>query len=754
MHQHTTIFACTAARVFLTWVAVCCACATGMAQTTLSVYDAETLEPVPFATVEYMEETSGRTTGTTTDTDGRAELGHEAVATATVRHMGYEDRTVSLNGDDHRTVYLTVREEELREMVVTGLVRARDKADVIYDVDVVDRDQIERQAANDLTQVLANRMNVRPQRDGILGSSISLQGMQGRDIKILLDGVPLIGRQNGTIDLSQINLANIERIEIIEGPMSVLYGTDAHGGTINLITKKDQTEDIDATVDGFYESSGQYNISAYGGLSTDRHTVRLGGGRFFFDGWSATPGGRSHDWDPKENAFAELSTVHRFERPWTLTTRADYMNERILNRYERPSSLSTVALEDWYITRRFNQNISLDGRIGTKWAFTQTLSYQYFQRSKNAYSKDLTDLTVEMLPDTSGQDNQDTSRMHQVLARGMAVYEPGDRWQLSLGYEAQYERLSTSRVQGGEPAAMTTAEAFASVRFRPVDAISLQAGVRYGYNSVFPLLPAPSLHIQARPTDRWTVRASYGFGYRTPTNRELYFEFIDNNHRIFGNPDLTPERSHNVQLGADGRYEVGSVTLSPSASAFFLHKDNTIAYTQTGIDGDLVPIFVLENISVIRATGMNGGLTAEGDGWSIGATAGVIGRYNAYADDFDIAPYLFSPELQVNGEYTVPRINTTISLFTKFNGPLRNFFFDDEDGIQRTRIDAFTLMDLTVRQPIWHDRIIVRAGLRNLLNVGTVNSTAQTGAHSGGGGALMGMGRTVFVGLTLRTNAR
>merc|ERR1711965_356759 len=95
-------------------------------------------------------------------------------------------------------------------------------------------------AAVTLKDVLVNQNNIRVAQDNVLGSSMSLQGMSGQNIKILIDGIPVIGRLNGNIDISQINLNTIERIEIIEGPLSVNYGTDALAGTINLISQKNK----------------------------------------------------------------------------------------------------------------------------------------------------------------------------------------------------------------------------------------------------------------------------------------------------------------------------------------------------------------------------------------------------------------------------------------------------------------------------------------------------------------------------------
>ena len=69
---------------------------------------------------------------------------------------------------------------------------------------------------------------------------MSMQGISGENVKILIDGVPVLGRLDGNIDLSKINLNDVDQIKVIEGPQSVSYGTNGMAGTINIIIKKDQ----------------------------------------------------------------------------------------------------------------------------------------------------------------------------------------------------------------------------------------------------------------------------------------------------------------------------------------------------------------------------------------------------------------------------------------------------------------------------------------------------------------------------------
>jgi outer membrane receptor for ferrienterochelin and colicins len=130
---------------------------------------------------------------------------------------------------------------------------------VVHKSKIIDRVDIDRQAATNLRELLDNQLNMSVKNDNVLGSSISMQGISGQNIKILIDGVPVIGRLNGNIDLSQINLNNIERVEIIEGPLSVDFGTDALAGTINLITNKSQYDKASSSINLYYETVGHYN---------------------------------------------------------------------------------------------------------------------------------------------------------------------------------------------------------------------------------------------------------------------------------------------------------------------------------------------------------------------------------------------------------------------------------------------------------------------------------------------------------------
>ena len=194
----------------------------------------------------------------------------------------------------------------LKEVVITGQLSSTNKKNAVHDITIIDSKTIRNGAFTNLSDILKYQNNIRISSDNILGSQINIQGITGENIKVLIDGVPVIGRLNGNIDISQINLNNVERIELVEGPLSVNYGSDALGGTINIITKK--TKEARQFFDSYYETVGKYNNSVLLNHKYKNQSVSNIFSRNYFSGWS------QHD-DFSLLPREELADTNRF-KPW------------------------------------------------------------------------------------------------------------------------------------------------------------------------------------------------------------------------------------------------------------------------------------------------------------------------------------------------------------------------------------------------------------------------------------------------------
>src|SRR5690606_29918933 len=148
----------------------------------------------------------------------------------------------------------TTKTEKLKEVVVTGQYNPTSIKRSVHNVIVIKREQIDNQAANNLADLLNFNLNLTIMPNAQSGkSTISFFGLDSQYFNILMDNIPLVSDDGlgNNIDLTQINLDNIERIEIVEGAMGVEYGANAVSGVINIITKK--SIDSDWNVQAFFQ---------------------------------------------------------------------------------------------------------------------------------------------------------------------------------------------------------------------------------------------------------------------------------------------------------------------------------------------------------------------------------------------------------------------------------------------------------------------------------------------------------------------
>ena len=228
----------------------------------------------------------------------------------------------SLFSQEDTTINITQKKilsKKIKEVVITGQLTEKYNDETVHKVHVITSKQLNSGLFTDLGQVLEKELNMKLLQDNVLGSNISIQGISGENVKILIDDIPVIGRLNGNIDLSQISLKNIDRIEIIEGALSTLYGTDALAGTVNIITKKEP--DFSKSFSTYYESIGKYNFDYILAKQLNNQTITYQFERNYFNGWSKNQKytllpteelaneNRFKAWKPKEQFINKLQYI-------------------------------------------------------------------------------------------------------------------------------------------------------------------------------------------------------------------------------------------------------------------------------------------------------------------------------------------------------------------------------------------------------------------------------------------------------------
>jgi outer membrane receptor for ferrienterochelin and colicins len=658
----------------------------------------------------------------------------------TISHTSFQPYkdTTELNGNI--VIQLQPSLVPLDEIVVTANFSPTESKRSLYNTTVIKEESVQRRGANNLTDVLKQQLNVRVKQDAVLGTGIALQGLGGQQVKILIDGVPVVGRINGNIDISQLNMNDAARIEIIEGPVSMQYGTNALGGVVNIITKS-AAEKFSASVNTYYESVGQYNIDGSMGFNRNKHSLRVSGGRYFFDGYSNPDTSRVKQWDPKEQYFASLRYGFKLKE-LQLTYAGSFFREMIENRGELRPLLYVNAFDDYYKTLRIDNSISAKGKIFNNHYLDQVVAYNYYQRKKNTYVKDLTSLEKTL---TTNAEDQDTARFANLLVRGVVVRDKKSSWlNYQLGYDINYETGKGARIEGGKQSIGDYAMFFNFI-FQPVEMLSIQPGARWSYNTAYRAPISPVLNVKLQPIPQINIRTSYARGFRAPDLKELYFEFVDINHNIIGNPNLEAETSHNfnfnIQYAETFR---GKHFFKVQPSYFFNDIKNNIFLVITDFLTNTAT-----NINIGHYQTMGTQTTVQ---YTFNRQLNIAAGFSYTGRRFDYdtvsSSYYFSPEVSAEISYNISKIDVNVSLFNKWNGELVTLALQENDLVEQT-LAAYTTMDISASRSFWKKKIHITVGGKNMLNVTNIAARGYAAGFHGGSSnsAVAGWGRTAFVSL-------
>jgi outer membrane receptor for ferrienterochelin and colicins len=639
---------------------------------------------------------------------------------------------------------ITKKYASLNEVVVTGASYPERLKDALSSYQVITRAEIEAQGAVTLNEALKNQLNIRVGNDEILGSNLSMQGMQGNKVKILIDGLPLNGREAGNINLSQINMNNVERIEMIQGPMSVVYGTDALGGVINVITKKN-SKPFDLNLGWYFETVGKYNLDGTLGFKLNKRShVSLGGGRNYFDGWkymdtAIVENGerlllqRYMLFKPIEQYIANAAYNYTTPSGFKLNVASDYLDERVTNR--GPVNTwnyfsGARAYDEYYRTKRLMNRASAEGKLGKTGAWQSQNGYFIYYRTRTRVEKDL--VTMSETP-TLGKGDQDTSTFKNIYLRGNYANKAYD-FDYSFGYDINIEDAQSLKISGKHKSLQDYAVYTTIARHFIDNALTVQVGVRAAANSAYAPPVIPSVNLLYKPTEKLQLRASYTEGFRAPSLKEQYLSFIDQNHYIIGSLDLKAEKGHHLQVsGSYQVFEQQADYLQFIVTGYYNNVYDGIVLIKVHPEDTTDNQYIYGNLQ--HQENIIGSLQVDGRwsnlhyraGYTLNRTMGETGRYNSFS----------ASEATATLQYSWRKPAVTFNLFYKLTGA-QPFLMAGIDGTvsYSGRQDAYHFMDASVERKFYKNRLQLIAGVKNILDIQTPRTTGvqmQSTSHGGQG---------------------
>jgi outer membrane receptor for ferrienterochelin and colicins len=706
----------------------------------IRVLNAETGKPIEYVHLIFTDSTTSKTFVTTTDASGYAENLATNRSNLVVSFVGFEPLKTKVDFGKSYTFKLNQGSESLTEVVVTAQYLPVAESKSVYKVNVINREHIDNRGAVTLNQVLNDQLNMRITQDNTLGSGVVVQGLGDNNLKILIDGVPVAGRLNGNIDLSQINLDNIERIEVIEGPMSVMYGSNALAGTINLITKKPKKNRIEAGAKAYVESVGLYNFDVYSNWGTPTTGTKINFGRNFFDGWNPTPTDRYQQWKQKEQYFGNAGIKHDFKN-WSLGYTLDGLWEQIKDKGDRRSEFSNYAFDSWYTTNRWMNTLTSDIKNIPNHSLNLIGSYTWYSRSKVRYNRDLVNLTQEP---TSNPDDHDTTVINTALFRGTLSSAHKGPVNYQIGADLNWENTFGGRIEGTPE--IGDYALFGSLQWRPSERFVVQPALRWAYNTQFSAPLVPSINLQYYANENFQLRFSYANGFRAPSLKELYLEFVDANHNILGNPELQSETSFHLNFNAILNTRISMVqSLRTEASLFYNNLQNMINLTQ-------VRGTYFTYLNVDQYTTFGGKIQVQYNihpDFDFKLGYAHLGYTNRVYEELGGDRYLFSPEVSASFNYWRSSKKFRFNVIYKYNGAMPGFRLGDDGEAVQTRLPAYNVMDITSSYAFLSNKLTVSAGVKNLFNVQNLDVQNATGGVHSSGNFPVAWGRTFFIGLSV-----
>ena len=707
-----------------------------MAQLQVSIINETDNTPVAFAPFKWKNLSTGKTLQSQAGEFGKFSIDENQLPVIIfISYLGFEIKLDTFLKSGAYFIRLKPDLKYLPEAVVTDQYTATSAEKSINKVIIIDEKKIKSMAAVNLNDILTNQLNVKLGQDNLLGSSMALMGISGQNVKILIDGVPVIGRQNGNIDLSQINLNNIERIEIIEGPLSVAYGTNALAGAINIITKKKPNHKIDLSATAYYETVGRYNTTINIGLRKSNGIYNISVGRNYFDGWSEIKQVRYQDWKPKEQYFGRFQYLRKIGL-FDLTIKSDILHEKLSNKGLPRMPYLETAFDEYYFTQRFDNSVTATSKLPHNRYLNLIGAFNTYSRIKNRYLFNRVTLDRNLVPE---QNEQDTTKFNTLVLRGTFTKSMlNAKLNYQIGYDINSETGSGSKFKNSNTAIHDFAT-FLSMEISPNKRFTIKPGIRVAANSVYKSIPLPSLNIKYQFKKGYTLRTSYARGFRAPDLKELYLYFVDVNHDVIGNPNLKAEKSNNLQLSLLRKLIYKKSIIQPEIAMFYNTIDDRIFLTNVQ-----KLTYTYRNLSYFKSLNSNFSVSVKLPliTANIGYAMNTISTEKKGFEDAFI-----NHEVTANLNYLWKKPQITASIFSKTTSTSSTFILDDIGGTILSKIDGYTWLDLTLAKPLLKNKWQLAIGVKNLTGITNIQINGSAGGVHGGGGnsLLFATGRIFFI---------
>jgi vitamin B12 transporter len=469
-------------------------------------------------------------------------------------------------------------------------------------ISVITREDIERYQASDLYDLMARLPGVSMLRNGARGSatSLSIRGNQGDHSLFLVDGVRIGSATLGSATLGLINTNSIERIEVVRGPKSNLYGADAIGGVVNIITRDAADMDL-LQVKSSVGSNGTKETTLSAGTTQGKSSYSAVLNTYKTDGIDSTYDTSFLHGDEDGHENESIALRYGYEINDDAELRISYNSNDSSTDYDSGCSkweeVDGVWIQEQFECYIYNEtkitslSSSLDIDVNDRWTTNLQLGKSTDNAEELSPNVDLADFSLDGIFKTT-----------KTEATWFNAIELKENSILSVGIDYQKDEIDSSKTYA--VSSRDNKAAFLQYKLKS-DGADVSFGARRDDNEQFGAHTTTSVMAGQDVSHNVRLNFSYGEGFKAPTFNDLYYPGS-------GNPNFVPEQSKNIELGLNASWgdSVANMTL------FNNRLENLIQYNFATRTTD--------QTAEVEITGLELSLETELAGWLVGLSGTVL----------------------------------------------------------------------------------------------------------------------------------
>ncbi len=401
----------------------------------------------------------------------------------------------------------TIQSTAIDQVIITGTRTARDIATLPLPTQIITGESIRNSGMSRLNEIIQEQTGLFTVPDFGGGEGIQMQGLDAAYVMILIDGQPLFGRSAGTLDLGRISINNIDRIEVVKGASSSLYGSEALAGVINIITKDPKkTNGVEGNFAYKIASFNTHDASAGLRYGRDRLKADLFINLFKTGGYNLSGSTFSQTVEPYFNTTIQPKIKYQFSDQLQLTISnrifhqdQDYKSEVQQDLYQGKSKIT-----EW------NQSLILEH----KWNKNLKLQYDFYFTNYKAN---------EYLDDHIGQRYEQSDFNQWYIRPEIRLNYKYKKHNLTTGIGLNHETLE--RTDFKDRAKLSSEYIFGQMEWFIGEKWNLLTGFRLDQHHQYKSQFSPKVGVNYKLTDDLSIKSSIGYGYKAPDLRQLYFNF-------------------------------------------------------------------------------------------------------------------------------------------------------------------------------------------------------------------------------------